>query len=393
MSRPTIVHITGDYPDAAQPRKTPAVLALVEGTGDAYDHRVYSLNRVPLAARGRLARPGAVEAVADDGRVASWTYGAPARGLFLATAMARVADHILSDLARTGVRPHLVQAHKLSIEGLAALPVATALGVPYALTLQGNTDQKILSVRRDLWPRYRRVWKGATRIFPFAPWIYDWCAARLGQSQHEPIILPCILAHDELLPPVERPPLVVSAFHLEHHKLKNLSGLVEAAALAAGRVPGLTLEIGGDGPVAATAAVDAAIAGARADGFARRVGRLAPADIQNWMNCAAAFAMPSHHETFGMVFVEALLGGCPIVYPKDRAVEGYFDGCGFALGVPPRDTAAIADAIATLLTDQVRRKAELARWQASPAAAAFRRDAILSAYRGGLAAALGRTPG
>ena len=387
MTRPFVVHITGDYPDARQPRKTRAIANLVEGTHDAFEHRVYSLNRVPLAARGRLAMPGAVEVVADDGRVASWTYAAPARGLFLATAMARVADAVLADLARKGIRPDLVQGHKLSIEGLATRPVATALSVPYVLSLQGNTDQKILSLRRDLWPRYRRVWRGAAQLFPFAPWIAHWCAARLGTPVRAPVMLPCILARDAVLAPVERAPLVASAFHLQHWRLKNAGRLIAASAVAGARVPGLTLAIGGDGPEAAQAAIDDAIA--RVGAPARRIGALAADDIQGWMNRAAAFALPSLHETFGMVFAEALLAGCPIIYPEGRAVEGYFDGHGFALAVPPRDPAAIADAMVELVTDQPRRKADLARWQGSPAAVAFRRETILGAYREGLLAALG----
>jgi glycosyltransferase involved in cell wall biosynthesis len=379
MSRPLVVHISADFPDAVQPRKTRAVAALVEGTADAFEHRVYSLNRV-----GRTALPGAIEKVADDGHVASWTYAGPPAGLFLATAMRRVADAILDDIARRGIRPALVQGHKLTIEGLAARRVAEALGVPYVLSLQGNTDQKILGVRRDLAGRYARVFRGAARVFPFSPWIADWAAARLGAPARPPILLPCVPVRDTVLAPVATPPRVVSAFHLDHWKLKNAATLAAAANDVARRVPGLALEIAGDGAPAAREGVDALLAG----GPGRRIGHVAAEAIQSWMNGAAVFAMPSLRESFGMVFVEALLSGCPIVYPAGRAVDGYFDGAPFALAVPPRDAGAVAAAIATLIEDQDRRKAALARWQADGGAARFRRDAILACYREGLDAAL-----
>ncbi len=86
--------------------------------------------------------------------------------------------------------------------------------------------------------------------------------------------------------------------------------------------------------------------------------------------------------------MEALLSGCPIVYPAGRALDGHFDDAPFALAVPPRDTGALAAAMATLIEDQDRRKAALARWQADGGAARFRRDAILACYREGLDAAL-----
>ena len=380
MTKPLIVHLSGDYPDAMQPRKTRAVLNLVQGTADAFEHRVYSLNRVPLAARGRMSRVGAVEVVDTQDHVVSLTYAAPARGLFLATAMQRVAETILEDLQRLGLRPAAVQGHKLSIEGLAARPIAAALSVPYALSLQGDTDQKILSIRRDLRTRYRQIYHDAAAVFPFAPWIARWCDERLGSRAEAPIVLPCVLASDAVLTPVSTPPKVIAAFHLESWRRKNVRNVMAASA----RVPEATLEIAGDGPQTAKDVVDSMIGRAGLQGRARRIGYASPAEMQPWMNGAAVFAMPSLRETFGMVFVEALLAGCPIVYPEGRAVEGYFDGCGFALAVPPKDIDAVAEAIRTLLGDQDRRKDELARWQCSTAAAAFRRDAILSSYGCGL---------
>ncbi len=388
MTGRTIVHISGDYPDAVQPRKTRAVAAIVEGTNGEFDHRVYSINRAPLG----IGLPGRGENVADDGTVASWTYAAPARGLLLASAMRRLADRVIDDVRARGLRPALVHAHKLSIEGLAAVRVAAALEVPYVLSLQGNTDQKILSVRRDLHARYAAIYRGAGAVFAFSPWIERWCSARLGAPACTPTLLPCVTAADAILPPVQTSARVISAFHLEHHKLKNAARLVGAVADIAARRPGISLEIAGDGPPAARAAIDRAIAVAGGGGYMRRIGAVPPDEIQRWMNGAAAFAMPSRRETFGMVFVEALLAGCPIVYPAGRAVDGYFDGCSFALAVPPDDAAGWSRAIEDLIADQPRRKAELAAWQATPAARRFAREAILATYRGAIEGVLASSP-
>src|SRR3546814_19749821 len=66
--------------------------------------------------------------------------------------------------------PDLIVAHKLTIEGIAAFHAAQHFGIPYALTLQGNTDCRILAARPDLKPELARIWRSASAIFAFAPW-------------------------------------------------------------------------------------------------------------------------------------------------------------------------------------------------------------------------------
>lgn len=372
---PLIVHISADYPDLAQSAKTRVIAALVEGTSRDFTHRVYSLNRVG-GARGWTS-PGAVEPVGDDGAVASWRYAAPARGVLLGSAMERVADAILDDLARRGMAPAAIHAHKLSVEGLAAQRVAARLGVPYLLTLQGNTDQKIVAARRDLHATYRRLWHSAAGVIAFAPWIARWCAARFGERTGAVIDLPCIPAGETVIAPRATPSLIGTAFHLTHWRNKNIATLARAAGLS--RASGL--EVAGGGDAGSEAAVDRVLAQAGVQGIARRIGPLVPTALQQWMNGCAVFALPSRRESFGLVFVEALLAGCPIVYPRGAAVDGWFDGQPFAIGVDARDPRAVAEGIDTLLADNDARKRALAAWQQSDEAGRFRRDAILAAYR------------
>ena len=379
LMKPLIVHLSADYPDAWQPRKTRAVAALIEGTAGTFDHRVYSLNRVNGGWKG-IASAGAVTPVADDGQVASWTYAQPPGGILLATAMRRVGDAIVADIRERGLRPALVQGHKLSIEGIAARLVAARLEIPYALTLQGNTDQKIIGLRRDMEPRYRRVWRDAAAIAAFAPWIADWCAARLGKPAAPPIALPCVPATDRVIAPRDTGPRIVTAFHLDHWRNKNVAALARACAIVRGAAPEATLEIAGQGEPAAERAVDRIIAQSGIGAAARRVGHIGDGGLQDWMNGAAVFVMPSKRESFGMVFIEALLAGCPIVYPRGAAVDGFFDGAPFAIGVDARSPERIAEAIACLLRETDERKAALAQWQASGAMERFRRERILRDY-------------
>jgi glycosyltransferase involved in cell wall biosynthesis len=106
------------------------------------------------------------------------------------------------------------------------------------------------------------------------------------------------------------------------------------------------------------------------------------------MNKAIALVMPSKRESFGLVFVEALFAGLPIIYPKGAGVDGYFDGLPFAIAVDPRNPQAIADAMRHVVTQEAALKQALARWQEDGGLKRFLRSAIGEVFDQGLQAAI-----
>lgn len=65
----------------------------------------------------------------------------------------------------------------------------------------------------------------------------------------------------------------------------------------------------------------------------------------------SVFAMPSIHETFGLVYLEALSQNLPIVYTKGQGVDGFFDDT-VGIGVNPMSSNEIKDAIRRILDKQ-----------------------------------------
>lgn len=59
------------------------------------------------------------------------------------------------------------------------------------------------------------------------------------------------------------------------------------------------------------------------------------ADLLDAYKQSDIFIMPSKAETFGLVYIEALSQGLPIIYTKDEGVDGFFDD--FPVGVAVRD--------------------------------------------------------
>jgi len=389
-----ILHVSGDYPDAIDSAKTPVIAELLALTRDRFGHCVYSINR-QLADHGpfvrRLLRAPLqphleVTARRHDAGLTAVAYAAPSKGLYHRAMLERLADWIADDVERRNLRPALVHGHKLTIEGIVAERVAGRLGIPFAISIQGNTDSRILAVRPDLRRLFGRIFRDAAVVFPFAPWALHCFERRYGRRAGPTILLPCPTDADHILAPRLTPPRVMTAFHLRNYALKNAGALVAAAAKVEAAIDGFGLDIAGGGEESDVASVRREIARNRARAVAM-IGPVPHADIQGAMNDHAGFAMVSHRESFGLVFIEALLAGCPILYPAGRAVDGYFDQS-FAIAADPRDPLAIAEGLGRLARDQARLKNDLAIWQQSGRAEAFRRDAIAKTYGEGLSGAI-----
>ena len=71
-----------------------------------------------------------------------------------------------------------------------------------------------------------------------------------------------------------------------------------------------------------------------------------PKDLQDLYQNSDIFMMPSFKETFGLVYIEALSQGLPIIYSKGQGVDGYFESDKpVGLAVNPRSVIDISEAI------------------------------------------------
>lgn len=68
------------------------------------------------------------------------------------------------------------------------------------------------------------------------------------------------------------------------------------------------------------------------------------------MRSSSIFAMPSIHETFGLVYIEALSQNLPVLYTKGQGIDGIFDSS-VGIGVNALSVDNIREAIKTLLTN------------------------------------------
>ena len=66
------------------------------------------------------------------------------------------------------------------------------------------------------------------------------------------------------------------------------------------------------------------------------------------MRGCSVFAMPSIHETFGLVYIEALSQNLPVLYTKGQGIDGIFDDT-VGVGVNALSVEDIAQALKLML--------------------------------------------
>ena len=117
------------------------------------------------------------------------------------------------------------------------------------------------------------------------------------------------------------------------------------AAQSPGRVA-VSLTIVGDGPHFVRLKAKARDLGV--SDSVRFAGRLDRTSLKKEFAAADAFVLPSLWEGQGIVFLEAMASGLPIVATRIPGVEGTLEHGANALLVPPRDAAALAGALLEL---------------------------------------------
>jgi glycosyltransferase involved in cell wall biosynthesis len=168
---------------------------------------------------------------------------------------------------------------------------------------------------------------------------------------------------------------------------KGLSDLLDAWSLVRKLLPTAELWLAGSANLWKNASGSAEaqklaeqVEGLGKEGSVRIVGERNRREMPNFWNSLSVAAVPSLHESFGLVALEALACGIPVVASavgglKEIVIDGE---CGFL--VPPHNPGKLASALLRLLNDEPlrRRLAQSARRRAQMFSLECRSEALLS---------------
>lgn len=182
-------------------------------------------------------------------------------------------------------------------------------------------------------------------------------------------------------PPVSAEPIILYVGRLG--KEKHLPLLIQAYSLVRQKVPA-RLVLVGDGPERSTVEELAEDLGVR-QGITI-TGFLSYSEVSYWYRQATVFAFPSDKETQGMVVLEALAHGVPVIAVESEASQAIFETCR-AGHVTESDPAAMAEAILDVLAapDGLKRMSEEGRVYArrfSPASVAAEMERVYASIGG-----------
>jgi len=258
----------------------------------------------------------------------------------------RSGERLFRRYVRDHGRPDILHAHSLILGGVLAERISARTGIPFGVTEHSSTYSRNL-IRDWQVPGLRIASQAATFRLAVSQTLADAVETLLGGPKWS--VLP-----NSLTPPFEEDfspkprraaqvPRLVSVGNLNDNKGFDL--LLNALAKARSNGVTVRMDIGGDGPLRAE--LEALSVRLGLSDHVRFLGPLSRENVRKALREADAFALASRHESFGIVFIEAMSQGLPVIATCSGGPGGIVtpqDG----ILVPTDDTDALVTAIETL---------------------------------------------
>jgi glycosyltransferase involved in cell wall biosynthesis len=250
-------------------------------------------------------------------------------------------------------KPDVIFAHHTVPNGMVALRLNQKLGIPFVVQDHDFGAIESCERARGRWRAYQRV---ASQAFAMAG-VSKRMSEALERLFHPPRTTSLFMGiqpiPDELRqtpPPAElRGKIVVFSAAIFYHR-KGIPLMVEAFASIAGKFPDAVLRIGGDGHE--RPAVEAAVAKANLGDRIQLLGSLDHQRLLQEMVWSDVFMLVGWEEPFGVVYLEAMSAGKPIICCNDCGICDVLVDYLHGIIVPPKNVKAAADAIEELLENK-----------------------------------------
>ena len=249
----------------------------------------------------------------------------------------------------------VIHAHTLFSAGYAARKLRQEKGTPYIVAVR-NTDVNVFFKRMvHLRGAGVRIMQDAYRVIFLSPAYRDFVIERYVPSElqagirEKSLVIPngiddyFLQNQPEPRGQISKP---VSLLYVgEINSNKNLELIIQAADLLRQQGTDVFLTVVGN---IMEEKYRSMIEGAP---FVTYFPRCSKEDVLKHLRQSDLFVMPSHTETFGLVYAEAMSQGIPVLYTRGQGFDGQFPEGTVGYAVSDRDADDLAEKIRMVLSD------------------------------------------
>lgn len=367
-----ILHIHQDYPDNRNFPSTNAVKNLIDGVkkkDKKIEHFVISINRSSNPFRISFKQ-------FNDGlSVVFWSIPLP----IIYTLSIRFWSFILKKTINLKDFD-CIHAHKLTSEGLFAYHLSKSTSIPYYISVRGGTDLHNINRFSGMKKTFSKIYKNAKKIFWVSPWATELTVSKLGVFE-KGVLLPniCKLVEPEsVISYSQSRYTTVLSFH--QYKRKGLLQLFKSIHELNKKGLDVNLDVIGSGGKKEKGLIKNEVNKLGLSNHVKFLGQLPHSEVLTKLQASKGLLLPAENETFGMVYVEALSCGCPILYMANTGVDGYFCDKNVGVKVNSQDVNELSDAIITLENNNSFYKQEIQSFLNRGELEEFKEDSIVKSY-------------
>ena len=252
----------------------------------------------------------------------------------------------------------LSHAHTLYSDGGVAYELKKKYGIPYIVAVRNTDLNAFMRLRPDLAGYRDQILTNARKIIFLSPAYREAVLEKVGANianaiKPNVLVIPNGIASHWLsdqssgLLDKKRSDTLKLLYVGDLSANKNLKNLFTAIEILSKYMPVLLTVVGGTSAEADQAGLKDAV-GRRHVTFKGRI-KNGP-DLKAIYRQHEIFVMPSRTETFGLVYIEALSQGLPVLHSRGQGIAGFFTPQTVSQCADPHDPKSIATAIQSLAT-------------------------------------------
>ncbi|GLQ30281.1 glycosyltransferase [Litoribrevibacter albus] len=335
-----ILHIHQDYPDGRVYPCTRAVANLIDAVENetrSIEHFVLSINRTSNPLNISIKK-------FDQGlSVVYWAIPLP----YIYLPVMWLWSLIFLRLLKSS-NFDLVHAHKLTTEGLVGEYIARKRGIPYVISVRGGSDSHNINRLPCCRKVFKRIAENAFHIFFVSPWMKNrYPDYFLNESNTK---LPNICEYSKSVSNIDnRNNKYISVLSFHQYKRKGILPLIKSISLLRDEGFYVCLDVYGTGNAAYRKVISDYIEELGCQDQIDLKGEVPRDDLVSALKKSKGLLLPAANETFGMVYIEALMAGVPILYHQNTGVDGYFDDNDIGTKVASQDVFEIKDRVKELV--------------------------------------------